>query len=125
MHIRYSPGRDSKFKQQSGVYSTLESWTLIYVANFKNMKKLQIFGGSKLVVDGGCDCISIFVPFLEHILQNIKDKMSLLERFTCKLNMKADQPSKEAVKCQPGSLDIYEFVDGHETLAMDSQILEA
>lgn len=25
MHIRYSPGRDSKFKQQSGVYSTLDT----------------------------------------------------------------------------------------------------
>lgn len=56
------------------------------------------------MVDGGCDCISIFVPSLEHILQNIKDKMSSLQWLTCKLNMKADQPSKEAVQCQPGSL---------------------
>ena len=66
------------------------------------------------------------MPSVEHILQNIKKEMSSLEWFSCKhiyrkLNMKDDQLSKEALQYHPGSFDIHELVDGHETVAMEFQ----
>ena len=76
------------------------------MVNQKYVKKLNILGDSKLVMDWVCDKVNIVAPHLAHILQGIKQVYNKLDWFSCghiyhELNTLADKLSKEALQLIP------------------------
>jgi ribonuclease HI len=78
-------------------------WALFHVTNFYNIKKLQVFGDSRMVIDWINGKLEVASPHLEAIIDEIKNEKSKLEWFEEKhiyreLNSLVDQLSKEALR---------------------------
>lgn len=92
-------------------------WTLLYYANMLDLRKMQVFGDSKVVIDWANRRVQIQVVKLQPLLnhnRNIMDEFewSSFNHVYRKLNEIADGLSKEALELDPGSFIVQEYFDG-------------
>jgi ribonuclease HI len=107
--MHFSPGRGSNMKAELSAI-----WALIFLAISLNLRKLQIFGDSLVVVDWMNGKVQIQVASLQPIMIRIRELLGELEWFSCshvyrELNQKADQLSKEALELEAGAFSYQEF----------------
>jgi len=78
-HVDYSLGLGTNAKDKF-----ISLWTLIYLADYKKIKKLQIMGDSKLIIVWVERKVIIQAPCLEHIFMHINNELGRLESYSIK-----------------------------------------
>ena len=81
------------------------------------MKRLQLLGDSKKVVDWANGRVQINAPHLQYMMAAIRDlvtsfKSVSFEHIYRELNMEADSLSKLALALQPGIIEVEEMTNG-------------
>jgi ribonuclease HI len=118
IHICYAPGRGSNNQVE---FITLK--TLLSVAQEKGVKKFQIMGDSKLVVDWACKKEKMENVGQGFLLRDLEFQIRSFDWLSFhhiyrELNIKADSLSKEALMLLKGAFGYYKFVNGEEKEAM-------
>jgi hypothetical protein len=90
----------------------------------KDIRKLQVMGDSKLVIDCSHQKVTATYVRLTPLLRNIKLSYQCFECLSFnhilrKINSKIDELSKEALSLPKGAFGLYEFIDGEEIEAME------
>jgi ribonuclease HI len=119
LHIIYAPGIGTNNRAEF-----IALWTLLETAIKKDVKKLQIMGHSKLVIDWARQKISAQDVKLAPLLRDIKLSFQSFEwlyfsHILRELNKKVDELSKEALSLPVGAFGLYKFFEGVETKAME------
>jgi ribonuclease HI len=99
-------------------------WTLLNVAKEKDLRKLQVMGDSKLVIEWAQGRVNIQNIHLSNILRDIRLTFQDFEWLSFhhiprELNSKADELSKEALELHSGTYAYYEYKEGVEAEAME------
>lgn len=122
INIRYAPGGGSNNKAE-----LIALWTLLETAKQKDVRKLQVLGDSKLVIDWAKWKISIQNINLANIMRDIRlsfqsfDWLSF-QHILRELYVKADKLSKEVLQLQRGAFGYYKYFEGTETEAMEFRL---
>jgi ribonuclease HI len=100
---------------------------LLTVAQEKGIKKLQIMGDSKLVVDWACNKVKVENMGLGYLLRDVEFQSSSFEwvsfhHILRELNSKVDNLSKEALLFLKGDFGFYEYINGEEKEGMEFQL---
>lgn len=66
--VRYAPSRGTNSKAEFSA-----SWTLLFMANNLNVRRLQVLGDSKVVIDCVNKKLQVLVVCLESLLQQNRD----------------------------------------------------
>jgi ribonuclease HI len=122
VRIKYSPSRGTNTRAEF-----IGLWTLLEFINKKGIKKVQIFGDSKLVVDWVNRKVSMDDIRLNFLLQDIQQDLNAMEWYSCnhiyrELNSQVDALSKEALALPSGVCRIYESSEGEELVSMEFQL---
>jgi ribonuclease HI len=122
INIRYAPGGGSNNKDE-----LIALWTLLETTKQKDIRKLQVMGDSKLVIDWEKGKLSIQNINLANITRDIRLSFQSFEWISFQhvlreLNVKADELSKEALQLQRGAFGYYEYFEGTETEAMEFRL---
>jgi ribonuclease HI len=107
--VCYTPGRGSNMKAELTAI-----WALVFLTISLNLRKLQIFGDSQVVVDWINGKTHIQVARLQPVMNMIREMLGELEWYSCshvyrELNQKVDQLSKEALEMEFGAFFYQEF----------------
>lgn len=122
IHVRYAPRRGTNNRAEFIAFLTL-----LEITSSKDLKKLQIMGDSKLVIDWANQKATVSDVSLEPLLRDIKLPMQSFEWLSFshifrELDEKANSLSKEALSLPVGELGFYEFLDNVEAESMEFQL---
>ena len=56
-------------------------WSVLWVASEKPVRRIQIYGDSKMTIDWANGQLQINAPHLQHLLKAIRDQISTLNQF--------------------------------------------
>jgi hypothetical protein len=98
--------------------------TLLFIAQDKRVKILQVFGDSKLTIDWTCSRVNITTVSLVHLIKYLTHKMNhfdwiYFQHICNQLNKIANNLSKEPCHLPKGAFGLYEFFDDEEYNAME------
>lgn len=118
VHIRYASGGGANNRVEF-----VSLWTLLEVAKRKDLRKLQVLGDSKLVIDWAQGKVNVQNTKLANVLREIKlafqsFKWLSFHHVLRELNSKANELSEEALELQKRAFEFYEYFEGIETKAM-------
>lgn len=102
-------------------------WTQLEADKTLDIKKLQVLGDSKLVINWAHGKANLQNISLEPIMKDIKlafqsFKWLSLHHILRELNSKANELSKNALELQNGTFLRYEFLNGMESVAVEHRI---
>jgi ribonuclease HI len=109
--LRYIPGTGSNNKAEH-----VALWSLLLHTNMLQLRKLQVFGDSQVVVDWINGVTSFQVRQLHLIMRQVRDFIENMEWFSCRhilreLNEVAYKLSKEALYLEVGTFIIQEYFE--------------
>jgi ribonuclease HI len=113
--IKYSPGNGSNNRVEF-----ISLWTLLEMEKTKDVRKLQVLGDSKLVIDWARQKNEVQDIGLATIMRDIKLAFQYFEwlkfqHVLRELNVKESDLSKEALLIPTDAFGFYEYFDGEET----------
>jgi len=102
-------------------------WTLLEATIKKDVKKMQVLGDSKLVIEWAKQKIKVQDIRLESLLKDIKFPFRSFEWISFshilqEVNEKENSLSKEALLLPVGAFGYYEFMDGEDIEAMEFRL---
>jgi ribonuclease HI len=118
LFIRYAPGHGSNKK-----FEFISLWTLLETKKSKDVRKLQVMGDSKLVIDWVRQKNEVQDLTLATLMRDIRLDSYYFEwldfhHIPREINEKANALSKEALLLPSGAFGVYKYFDGVETKAM-------
>jgi ribonuclease HI len=122
IHIHYALENDTNNRAEF-----ISLWTLLEIVVRKVIKKLQVMGDSKMVIEWERKKANVHNIRLESLLQDIKLSFQSFEwlsfnHILCELNEKEDSLSKESLQLLVGAFGYYEFIEGEEIEAMEFRL---